>query len=308
MVKDNTLAIRVGNLQLDNPFIAASGTYGYGTEWGELSSPSEFGAIVSKGITLDPQKGNPNPRLVETSCGLINSIGLENPGIDAFVAEKLPEMRSFGCKIIVNINGESEEEFGILAKKLQESSGVDAIEVNVSCPNVSQGGMAFGIDEKSVERITKIVRNEFTGPLIVKLTPNVTDIRCQARAALEGGADILSIANTYVAMSMDVQTRRSRINRDYGGYSGSAIKPLTLHLVHQVYREFKCPIIGSGGIYALFDCLEYFIAGAGAVMLGTVNFTDPMRVVSLKKELLEYLKEKNVKLPDLVGSYIEFSK
>jgi len=308
MVKDNTLAIRVGNLQLDNPFIAASGTYGYGTEWGELSSPSEFGAIVSKGITLDPQKGNPNPRLVETSCGLINSIGLENPGIDAFVAEKLPEMRSFGCKIIVNINGESEEEFGILAKKLQESSGVDAIEVNVSCPNVSQGGMAFGIDEKSVERITKIVRNEFTGPLIVKLTPNVTDIRCQARAALEGGADILSIANTYVAMSIDVQTRRSRINRDYGGYSGSAIKPLTLHLVHQVYREFKCPIIGSGGIYTLFDCLEYFIAGAGAAMLGTVNFTDPMRVVSLKKELLEYLKEKNVKLPDLVGSYIEFSK
>jgi len=308
MIKDNTLAIRIGNLQLDNPFIAASGTYGYGTEWGELSSPSEFGAIVSKGITLNPQKGNPNPRLVETSCGLINSIGLENPGIDAFIAEKLPEMRSFGCKIIVNINGDSEEEFGILAKKLLESSGVDAIEVNVSCPNVSQGGMAFGIDEKSVERITKIVRNEFTGPLIVKLTPNVTDIRCQSRAALEGGADILSIANTYVAMSIDVQTRGSRINRDYGGYSGSAIKPLTLHLVHQVYRAFKCPIIGSGGIYTLFDCLEYFIAGAGAVMLGTVNFTDPMRVVSLKKELLEYLKEKNVKLPDLVGSYIEFSK
>lgn len=308
MIKDDTLAIRVGSLQFDNPFIAASGTYGYGTEWGELSSPSEFGAIVSKGITLNPQKGNPNPRLVETSCGLINSIGLENPGIDAFIAEKLPEMRSFGCKIIVNINGESEEEFGILAKKLQESSGVDAIEVNVSCPNVSQGGMAFGIDEKSVERITRIVRNEFTGPLIVKLTPNVTDIRCQARAALEGGADILSIANTYVAMSIDVRTRGSRINRDYGGYSGSAIKPLTLHLVHQVYREFKCPIIGSGGIYALFDCLEYFIAGAGAAMLGTVNFTDPMRVVSLKKELLEYLKEKNVKLPDLVGSYIEFSK
>lgn len=306
MTINNILAIKIGKLELENPFIAASGTYGYGFEWGELSDPSEFGGIASKGITILPRVGNPNPRLAETSCGLLNSIGLENPGIDAFIAEKLPQMRSFGCKIIVNINGESEEEFGFLAKRLEDANGVDAIEVNVSCPNVSGGGMAFGVDEKSVGRITSIVRDKFSKTVIVKLTPNVTDIRLQARYALEAGADILTVANTYLGMSIDVNTKRSRLNKDYGGYSGAAIKPLTLHLVHKVYKEFRCPIIASGGIYTLTDCLEYLIAGARGLMLGTVNFIDPTRVISLKKELSQHLTEKKISLTELIGSYQSF--
>ena len=299
------LAADFGSLSLPNPFIAASGTYGYGSEWGELSSPAEFGAIVSKGITLNPKKGNPNPRLAETSCGLINSIGLENPGIDEFISAKLPEMKSFGCKVIVNINGETEDEFGIIARKLADADGVDAIEVNVSCPNVEGGGMVFGINPGAVGRITRLVREEFPGPLIVKLTPNVTDIRVEASAAINSGADALTVANTYTAMAIDVHTRRSRIGRDYGGYSGPGIKPITLRMVREVYREFRFPIVASGGIYEIYDCLEFFIAGAGAVMLGTVNFIDPMRVVTLKHELAKYLEDKKISFNELIGSYVE---
>ena len=297
------LSINVGNLQLSNPFIAASGTYGFGIEWEGLSVPKEFGAIVAKGIFIEPRKGNPHPRLAETSAGLINSIGLEGPGIENFLDEILPQMRNLDVPCIANINGDSFDEYGVLAERLDDQDGVDAVEVNVSCPNLEKGGMAFGIDPESVKRITQFVADKFSGPVIVKLTPNITDIRITAKAALDGGADSLSIANTYTGMSIDVFKRTSRIGRDFGGYSGPGIKPLTLKLVHDVYSEYKCPIIASGGIYNLFDCLEYFIAGAQALMLGTVNFIDPTRVVALKKEVADFLSDQKTKLVDIIGSY-----
>jgi dihydroorotate dehydrogenase (NAD+) catalytic subunit len=293
----------IGNLKLSNPFIAASGTYGYGIEWEGLSVPSEFGAIVAKGIFLNPKKGNPHPRIAETSSGLINSIGLEGPGIDLFIDQIVPMMLDLNVPCIANINGENYHEYGTLAERLDKVDAITALEVNVSCPNLETGGMAFGVDPVSVGEITRIVREKYNRPVIVKLTPNVTDIRITGKAALDNGADILSVANTYTGMAIDVHTRTSRIGRDYGGYSGPGIKPITLKMVHDIYKEFKCPVIGSGGVYNLFDCLEYFIAGAGAIMLGTVNFIDPTRVIKLKSELSDFLDKQKTSLDDLIGSY-----
>ena len=298
------LNVQIGSMSLPNPFIAASGTYGYGVEWEGLSAPDEFGAIIGKGIFIDPKTGNPSPRLAETSCGLINSIGLEGPGIDNFINEIVPQMKQLDVLCIANINGDSVSEYGELAKRLDSVEEIAAVEVNVSCPNLESGGMAFGVDPSSVSEITKIVRSNFDRTVIVKLTPNVTDIRVQAKAALDAGADALTIANTWAGMAIDVHKRTSRIGRDFGGYSGAAIKPITLKLVYQVYKEFGCTIIGSGGIYELFDCVEYFIAGARALMLGTVIFIDPMRVAALKKELAEFLEEEKSSLDDLIGSYV----
>jgi len=297
------LNVQIGSMSLPNPFIAASGTYGYGVEWEGLSAPDEFGAIVCKGIFIDPKTGNPSPRLAETSCGLINSIGLEGPGIDNFINEIVPQMKQLDVLCIANINGDSVAEYGDLARRLDSVEEIAAVEVNVSCPNLESSGMTFGINASSVSEITKIVRSSFTRTVIVKLTPNVTDIRVQAKAALDAGADALTIANTWVGMAIDVHKRTSRIGRDFGGYSGAAIKPITLKLVYEVYKEFGCTIIGSGGIYELFDCLEYFIAGARALMLGTVNFIDPMRMAALKKELAEFLENEKLSLDELIGSY-----
>jgi dihydroorotate dehydrogenase (NAD+) catalytic subunit len=297
------LSVNAGGLKLENPFIAASGTYGYGIEWEGLSNPDDFGAIVAKGIFLESRTGNPHPRLVETSCGLINSVGLEGPGLEAFKSQIIPQMRDLGVVCIANINGESVDEFAEIARSLQKEKTIAALEVNVSCPNLQDGGMAFGVDPKMVSEITSAVRKNFTGSVIVILTPNVTDIRIPAKAALDFGADALTVANTYTGMSIDVYKRTSRIGRDFGGYSGPAVKPITLKLVHQVHSEFGCDIFASGGIYNLFDCLEYFIAGARALMLGTVNFIDPSRIKKLKSELQDFLIDQNTTLDEIIGSY-----
>jgi len=297
------LRVKLGKLELKNPVLVASGTFGYGEEYAELVDLNKLGGIMTKAVTLRPKEGNPPPRLVEVPCGLLNAIGLENPGLEVFIREKLPFLRKFDTKIIVNIAGEKEDDYLQIAKRLSKENGVDALEVNISCPNVKEGGLSFGTDPKVIYLLVKRLKEVCELPLILKLTPNVTDIKEVAKAAEEGGADILSLVNTVLAMAVDVDTQRPKLGNIVGGLSGPAIRPIAVRMVWEVSGAVNIPIIGMGGIMKAEDALEFVIAGASAVAVGTANFVDPRTPLKVIEGIGRYLKDKGIdSFASLVGS------
>lgn len=290
-------------LRLRNPVLAASGTFGYGTEYGELVDIARIGAIVCKGTTLHPRPGNPQPRLFETPAGLLNSIGLQNIGLEAVIRDKAPLWAAWPTPVIVNIAGETVWEFGELARRLDGVPGVAAIEVNISCPNVQRGDQEFGADPEQAATAIKAVRAATSLPVIVKLTPNVTDIVAIARAVASAGADALTLVNTLRGMAIDVKGRRPVLGRITGGLSGPALKPVALAMVYAVYKAVDVPIIGCGGIYAASDALEFIMAGARAVQVGSASILHPDATVKVVEGLERWLGEQKVdNLSDLVGA------
>ena len=297
------LSVSLGDLTLSNPVIAASGTFGYGLEYEQLFNLSQLGGIVVKGLSPKSRKGNPPPRIVETPCGMLNSIGLANIGVEAFIQDKLPELSKYpDVKIIANVYGHSFEEYVFVAKRLAKNFGVHAIELNLSCPNVKEGGIAFGTDPESVESLSSAVRKIWPRHMIVKLTPNVTDVTKIAVAAQNGGADSLSLINTLTGMAVDLETRRPVLGGVTGGLSGPAIKPVALRMVHETAKAVDLPIIGIGGITNGKDALEFILAGATAVQVGTANFTDPSVCSKIPKQINDWLDEHDIKnVSDLIG-------
>jgi dihydroorotate dehydrogenase (NAD+) catalytic subunit len=269
------LSVSVGALRLSNPILAASGTFGYGVEFAHLVDLNRLGGIVTKGLSLEPIAGAPAPRLCETPSGMLNAVGLQNVGVRAFVADTLPALRQYRTAVVANVFGHTVAEYAAVVRILEGAEGLAAYELNISCPNTDHGGIQFGSDPGMVAEVVSVARKQARRPLWVKLSPNVTDIAAIARAAQEAGADALTVANTYQAMSIDIQSRKSRLGRTTGGLSGPAIKPITLRLVHEVSSAVKIPILGLGGVESAEDVLEYLIAGATAVQVGTANFSDP---------------------------------
>lgn len=269
------LKVQIGKLELKNPVMVASGTFGYGEEFAEIYDISKLGAVVTKGISLKPREGNPMPRVVETPSGMLNAIGLANVGVEVFLKEKMPFLRKSQATVIVNIFGETIEEYVAVALKLEGSTGISALELNISCPNVAAGGACFGTDLKTAEAVTQAVRKVSSFPLIVKLSPQVTSIVDLARAVVNGGADAVSLINTIPAMAIDLRTKRPHLANVTGGLSGPAIKPVALRMVYEVARSVSVPVIGMGGIMSAEDAIEFLIAGARAVQIGTANFKKP---------------------------------
>lgn len=297
------LGVTIGKMSLKNPVMTASGTFGYGREYAEFFDLSRLGAIVVKGISLKPMEGNPSPRICETPCGMINSIGLQNVGIENFLAEKLPYLRNFMTNIIVNVLGNTVEEYVDIAGRL-DSENIDAIELNVSCPNVKHGGMSFGVDPFHLGNLLKNVRSVVREKtLIVKLSPNVSDIKMFAKVAEDSGVDALSMINTLSAMSIDIRTRRPRIANVIGGLSGPAVKPVAVRMVWECSRTVSIPIIGMGGIMNYEDAIEFMLAGATAVAVGTGNFVDPMCTVRIIDEITAFMESENISdVNELIGS------
>ncbi len=295
------MKVDIAGVTLDNPVIAASGTFGFGREYGELYDLSELGGISVKGLTKAPRLGNPTPRIVETPGGILNSVGLQNPGVDAFIKYELPELRKHRCKVIANMAGSTFEDYCEMAEKLSDAN-VDLLEMNISCPNVKAGGAAFGTNPKTVEEITKAVRKYAKRPLIVKLSPNVSDITETAKAAESAGADALSLINTLTGMAIDIKTRRPILANVVGGLSGPCVKPVAVRMVYQVHNAVKLPIIGMGGITTGEDAIEFFLAGSSAVMVGTANFMNPYACISVRYGIENYMKENGIEnISDLVG-------
>lgn len=279
------LSVEVGALHLANPVIAASGTFGYGIEFAELTDLNRLGAIVVKGLSLEPMEGAPAPRLTPAAAGMINAVGLQNVGVRRFISEKLPALRSYRTPVVANVFGRTAEEYSEVARHLEGAEGLAAYELNISCPNVACGGIQFGSNPQMAAQVVAAARKVSHRPLWVKLSPNVADIGAIAKAAAEAGGDALTVANTYPAMSIDFKTRRSRIGNPTGGLSGRAIKPITLRLVYEASRAVGIPVIGLGGIENAEDVLEYFVAGASAVQVGTATFADPNACVRIIAEL-----------------------
>lgn len=288
------LSCDLGFLRLKNPLIAASGCYGYGTEYGSLCSPSSLGAFVTKGITLEPRSGNPPPRIWETPQGLLNSIGLQNPGVDVVIAKILPPLKSKGCPVIVNINGRTVEEYRLLAKKLNESDVPAALEVNISCPNVKEGGVTFGQDPRAAARVVRAVVRASRFPIITKLSPNVTDIAVMARAVEDAGSHGISLINTFFGMAIDLKTLRAGLGATHGGVSGPAVKPMAVYLAAQVLDTVKIPVIGMGGISTASDAAEFLALGCKALQVGSILFRDPSAPKKILKGLPAILKKHGV--------------
>jgi dihydroorotate dehydrogenase (NAD+) catalytic subunit len=302
MVKPD-LSADLGPLRLKNPVLTASGTFGYGLEFLPFLDLGELGGIVTKGLSPRPRAGNPPTRIAETPAGMLNTIGLQNVGVDAFIEEKLPELRHHDTAVVVNVFGETFDEYVEVCSKLDQAAGVAAVELNVSCPNVEQGGMIIGTEPQALSRVTAACRKATRLPLIVKLSPNVTDIRVTARAAAEGGADIISLINTYVGMAIDVEQRKPVLAKISGGLSGPAIRPLAVWLTWQVRRAVDLPLIGIGGIMEARDAVEFMLAGASAVQVGTANFVHPDAAVRVLRGLEVYLSEHGFAAArDLVGA------
>jgi len=290
------LSVNLGKVLLQNPVIAASGTFGYGLEYKELLDLNSIGGIVVKGLSPKPRQGNPPPRIIETASGMLNSIGLANIGVEYFLADKLPELEQFGkLKVIANIYGHSESEYLFVAQKLAEADAVAGIEVNLSCPNVSQGGLAFGTDPVQVEKLTAAIRKVYPGLIIVKLTPNVTDVTVIAKAAEAGGADCVSLINTLTGIAVDLEKRQPVLGGVTGGLSGPAIKPVALRMVWQVSQAVSIPIIGMGGIMTGQDALEFIMVGATAVQVGTANFSSPDACAKIIAEINSWLDNHQIK-------------
>jgi dihydroorotate dehydrogenase (NAD+) catalytic subunit len=297
------LSVRIAGMTLRNPVMTASGTFGYGGEFRELVDLERLGAIIVKGLSLEPSPGNPPPRIVETPCGMLNAIGLENIGIEAFRTTRLKFLRQLGTPIIVNIYGQREEDYVALAQIVNEEPDISAIEVNISCPNVKAGGIAFGVDSAAAAALTRRIRSVTTKPLILKLSPNVTDIAAIARAVEGEGADAVSLINTITGMAIDVTTRRPKLANITGGLSGPAIRPVAVRMVWQVAGAVSIPVIGIGGIMNGRDALEFLIAGASAVQVGTANFVNPRATMDIIDELQGFMQKQGIaQLKDLIGS------
>jgi dihydroorotate dehydrogenase (NAD+) catalytic subunit len=297
------LQVRIGGLVLRNPVCTASGTFGYGREFASLVNLDRLGAIIVKGISLAPRHGNPPPRIVETACGMLNAIGLENVGVERFISDKLPFLRQLTTPVIVNILGDSVEDYARLAGRLSDVPGIAALEVNISCPNVKKGGVAFGTDPEMAAAVTSAVRLATNLPVIVKLSPNVTDITAIARAVADAGADALSLINTLLGMAIDSKTRKPRLANVVGGLSGPAIKPVALRMVWQVARTVSIPVIGIGGITTSEDALEFIIAGATAIQVGTANFFQPGASEEIVAGLAAYLQGQGLtSIRQVIGS------
>ncbi|MFO7569214.1 MAG: dihydroorotate dehydrogenase [Smithellaceae bacterium] len=298
------MGVEIAGLKLKNPVITASGTFGYGEEYSEYIDLAELGGIVVKGLSLKPRLGNPPPRIMETTGGMLNAVGLQNIGVEAFVEEKLPFLRNFDVAVIANIYGESEDEYAQVARRLSRESGVHALEVNVSCPNVKKGGLSFGADPEAAAGVTRRVKAETDLPVIVKLTPNVTDIALVAKAVEKAGADAVSLINTITGMSVDLKTRGPRLKNITGGLSGPAIKPVALRMVWQVAQSVEIPVIGMGGIMSAHDALEFMVVGATAVQVGTANFINPYATVEIIDGMESYLKEQNIQdIRELINTF-----
>ncbi|HID98288.1 MAG TPA: dihydroorotate dehydrogenase [Thermodesulfobacteriaceae bacterium] len=288
------LSVTIGSLSLKNPVVLASGTCGYGAELGDLLDFGCLGGIVVKGISLEPRAGNPPPRLVETPCGLLNAIGLENVGIDAFIRDKLPWLMGMDTAVIVNILGDEIGEYAEIARKLDDAKGVDAVEVNISCPNVKSGGAAFGTDPWAAADVTRAVKSATSLPVIVKLSPNVTDITAVAKSVAEAGADAVSLINTLLGMSIDIDTRRPSLGNVFGGLSGPAIRPVALRMVWQTVRAVDIPVVGIGGISDANDALEFLMAGACAVEIGTATLVRPGTAVGIVEGITAHMESRGV--------------
>jgi dihydroorotate dehydrogenase (NAD+) catalytic subunit len=296
------LSVSIGNLQLKNPITVASGTAGYGQELSQFVDIGALGAIFTKGLSLKPRAGNPGPRIAETPSGMLNSIGLENVGLEAFLSHKLPYLLKARATVIPNIAGHSIEENVELAKILSHTEGIAAVELNVSCPNVKEGGIAFGQDITVFSRLLEKVRSVTRGVLIVKLSPNVTDITLFAKAAKDIGVDAVSAVNTLLGMKIDVKTGKPYFANKVAGLSGPAIKPIALRMVYQIVEKVDIPVIGIGGIYCFEDALEFLMAGAKAIQIGTATLINPNTSAVILKELEEYMKKHSVNnINDMIG-------
>ncbi len=296
------LSVKVAKVRFANPVLVASGTFGFGEEYDQLIDVSRLGGIITKSVTLVPREGNPPPRTCETPSGMLNAIGLTNLGVDRFIQEKLPFLRGLKTRIIVNVAGSKIGEYVEVVKRLNRCKGIDMLEINISCPNVKEGGLAFGAKPKSAQACIKQIRDNTSYPIIAKLSPNVTDIVEIARAVEEAGADAISLINTLVGMAIDVEKRKPILGNITGGLSGPAIKPVALAMVWKVANAVSVPVIGIGGIMDTRDALEFILAGACMIQVGCGNFVDPQTSVKIVKGLNGYLKEKRLaRIGDLVG-------
>lgn len=296
------LEVSLAGLKLRNPIVTSSGTYGFGEEYAPYCPLEKVGAITVKGITPEPRLGNPVPRLAETPAGMLNAVGLENPGLAEFVKSYLPRLRSMPTAVIANISGFAVEDYAYMARSLRQESGLAALEVNISCPNVKHGGMHFGTDPQSAEKVIAAVKAETDLPVIAKLSPNVTDITEMARAVQRGGADAISLINTLLGMSIDIERRKPVLANTFGGLSGPAIRPVALRMVWQVYKAVDLPIIGMGGITSWQDAIEFFLAGASAVSIGTANFLNPRAPLEILDGIDEYCSKNGFSsISELIG-------
>ncbi len=299
------LTVDIGGIEIKNPVMTASGTFGYGREFNDIVDLNRLGAIIVKGLSLEPAPGNPPPRIVETPCGMLNAIGLENVGLEVFLKEKLPFLKKLETTTWVNIYGRSTHEYTELTARLNEIDEVSGIEVNISCPNVKAGGIAFGVNPELAFEVVKAVREKTQKPLMVKLSPNVTDITQIAKRVQDAGADSLSLINTLTGMAIDIETRMPKLANITGGLSGPAIKPVALRMVWQVAESVEIPVIGIGGIITAEDALEFMIAGASAVQVGTANFINPGVTIEIIDGIEAFLAEKKIpKVTDIIGSVV----
>lgn len=296
------LKVTIGNLELKNPVTTASGTFGYGREYADFMDLDRLGGIFVKGTTLEPREGNDYPRMAETASGMLNAVGLQNKGVDYFVTHIYPEIKHYDTAIIVNVSGSTIEDYAACAEKLIDLEKIPAIELNISCPNVKEGGMAFGTSAASAARVTQMVRKVYPKTLIVKLSPNVTDITEIAKAAEAEGADAVSLVNTFLGMAIDAESRKPLLSTVTGGLSGPCIKPIALRMVWQVYHAVNIPVIGIGGISNWKDAVEFMLAGATAVQIGTYNFIDPTVSIQVIEGIENYLNRHNLHtVSELIG-------
>jgi len=297
------LSVRIGALRLKNQLMSASGCFGYGMEYADVVDLSTLGAVVVKGLFLAERPGHPPPRIVETPAGMLNAIGLQGIGVHRFVREKMPELRARGATVIVNICGTTIDEYTEIARILSDVEGVAALELNISCPNIKEGGISFGCNLVNTRQVVSAVRKATPLPLIPKLTPNVTDVSSFAHAAQEAGADAVSLVNTFLAMAIDIETRRPRLSNVMGGLSGPAIRPIAVRMVYECARLVRIPVIGMGGIASAADVLEFMIAGATAVQVGTANFVDPFIWGKLESGVREYMRRHGIeRVSELTGT------
>ena len=295
------MSVKIAGVEFKNPVMEASGTFGSGMEYSEFVDLSRLGAVVTKGVANVPWPGNPTPRIAETYGGMINAIGLQNPGIDVFAKRDIPFLKKYDTKIVVNVCGKTTEDYIDVVERLGDEP-VDMLEINISCPNVKEGGIAFGQDPKAVEAITKAVKAHAKQPVVMKLSPNVTDITVMAKAAEAGGADAISLINTLTGMKIDINRRTFAVANKTGGMSGPAVKPVAVRMVYQVANAVRLPIIGMGGIATAEDALEFIMAGASAVAVGTANFHNPMATVEIVDGIAAYMKKNNIEdIHELIG-------
>ncbi len=299
------LGVKIGSIRLKNPVMTASGTFGYGLEYASYTNLERLGAIIVKGLSLKPRPGNPGPRIVETPCGMLNAIGLQNIGVEGFIKNKLPLLRKIKTRVIVNIFGETVGEYARVAERLDSVEGIAGIEINISCPNVKKGGAAFGIDPASAARVVRAVRKSYSSTVITKLSPSVSDIGVMARAVEEAGSDAISLINTIPGMVVDIKRRRPMIAMGIGGLSGPAIRPIAVRMLWEAYRASSVPIIGIGGIVTARDALEFIIAGASAIQVGSASFVDPDAAVRVADGIADYVKSNKTTVRKLVGT-LEF--